>query len=86
MHTVERLEQAIELAVQLGFEVRQDWFAGTTGGACELKGRRWLFIDLALSPSEQLDQVLEALANVADLDRSSIEPHLQKLLNPRKAA
>lgn len=86
MHTVELLEQAIALAEQLGFQVRQDWFGGTTGGACELRGRRWLFIDMALSPTEQLDQVLEALAMYSDLDKSSAAPQLQKMLNLRKAA
>ena len=61
MHTVELLEQAIALAEERGFVVRQDWLSGSTAGACELKGRRWLLIDLALSPREQLDLVLDAL-------------------------
>ncbi len=86
MHTVELVEQSIALAKRLGFEVRQDWFGGATGGACELKGRRWLFVDLALSPAEQLDQVLEALATLTDLEGASIAPELQKMLNLRKAA
>ncbi len=55
MHTVERLEQALAVAQRRGFIVRQDWFNGTISATCELKGRRWLFIDLALSPAEQLD-------------------------------
>jgi hypothetical protein len=86
MHTVELLEQAIGLAGRLGFDVRQDWFGGTSGGACELKGRRWLFVDLALSPAEQLDQVLAALASAADLDGASIAPELRRMLRLRKAA
>ncbi len=61
MHTVELLEQAIAEAQRRGFIVRQDWLSGSTAGACELKGRRWLLIDLALSPREQLDVVQEAL-------------------------
>ena len=70
MHTVERLEQALAVAQRRGFIVRQDWFNGTVSATCELKGRRWLFIDLALSPAEQLDMVLEALA-AADSEQSN---------------
>ena len=61
MHTVELLEQAIAEAERRGFIVRQDWLSGSVAGACELKGRRWLLIDLALTPREQLDLVQEAL-------------------------
>jgi hypothetical protein len=86
MHTVERLEQAIALAGELGFIVRQDWFGGLGGGACELKGRRWLLVDLALSPAEQLDLVLDALASGADIAGSVPSPQMQKLLNLRKTA
>ena len=61
MHTVELLEKAIAEAQRRGFIVRQDWLSGSSAGACELKGRRWLLIDLALTPREQLDVVQEAL-------------------------
>jgi hypothetical protein len=83
MHTVERMEQAIALARELGFVVRQDWFGGSGGGACQVKGQPWLLIDLALSPREQLDQVLEALAG-ASADASC--QNMQELLNQRKIA
>jgi hypothetical protein len=61
MRTVEMLAQAIEFAESLGYGVRHEWLGGTTGGVCEIAGKRWLFIDLALNPVERLDQVLEAL-------------------------
>lgn len=86
MHTVELLEHALALAERLGFVVRQDWFGGAPSGACELKGRRWLLVDLALSPREQLEQVVQALASVTDLDDGAAAPELQRLLSLRKAA
>jgi hypothetical protein len=86
MHTVELLDEAVTLAAKSGFGVRQDWFGGTQAGACEVKGARWIFIDLALSPSEQLDQVLAALREFPSPPNPSVSPQLQALLYSRKAA
>lgn len=85
MHAVELLEQAIALADRLGWAVRQDWFGGSHAGTCELKGRRFIFIDLATSPREQLDQVLEALRSLPNLDQTAVPAPLQALLGLRKA-
>jgi hypothetical protein len=85
MHTVELLEQAIALADQCGWTVRQDWFGGSAAGGCEVKGRRWIFIDLALSPREQLDQVLDALRSLPNLDQTTVPSPLQAPLGLRKA-
>ena len=52
MHTVELLEQACAIAEQLGYQTRQEWLGGTGGGTCEFGGRKWIFIDLALSVFE----------------------------------
>jgi hypothetical protein len=85
MHTVELLEEALQLAAALGINVRQDWLSGS-GGACEIKGKRWLFVDLSLSHVEQLDQVLAALRDVPALSGKTLSPPLQRLVAPRKAA
>jgi hypothetical protein len=61
MHTVDLLEQAIALAGSLGYRVRQEWLGGSGGGGCEIRGERWLFVDLALTPVEQFAQVLDVL-------------------------
>jgi hypothetical protein len=86
MHTVELLEQAIDLAERCGYVVRQDWFGGSTAGACEFKGRRWIFIDLAISAREQLDQLLDALGEMPTLAQIPMSAQLQKMLNLRKSA
>lgn len=61
MHTVERFERLKELAEEVGYTVRQEWLGGVGGGACEFAGRKWIFVDLALSVVEQLEQIDGAL-------------------------
>ena len=38
------------------------------GGICEFSGTKWLFLDLALSSAEQLEQLQGTLANEPLLD------------------
>ena len=61
MHSVERMEAAIALAQRIGWKVRYEYLGEVGGGACEIAGTKWIFIDLALTPYEQFDQVIEAL-------------------------
>ena len=61
MHTYELLREATALAQSLGYGVRHEWLDGGQGGGCEIAGKKWLFVDLALNPLEQLDQVIQAL-------------------------
>jgi hypothetical protein len=86
MHTVEILEQALNLAVRLGYTVRQECFAGSGGGACQLKGRKFLFVDLDLGPAEQLDQVVTALQQEPTNPTLPISRELGELLKVRKIA
>lgn len=86
MHTVELLEEAVAVATRSGIGVRQDWFGGSTAGACEFGGKKWVFIDLSLSPREQLEQVLEALRELAEFAGPAPSPSLCSLLNARRAA
>lgn len=101
MHTVELLEQAIAAATRCGFGVREDYFGSGDAGVCEFKGRRWIFLNLALTPRERLEQVLDALATVPHLlSANAVESHgelapgeknqlsapLARMLSLRKAA
>ena len=61
MHTVELFEEAVGLAKRAGYQFRQEWLGGSGGGGCEIAGKKWIFLDLALPPEDQLDQVLETL-------------------------
>lgn len=64
MHTVERFENGVELANQLGYIVRHEYLGGSGGGICEFAGKRWIFIDLALTSIEQLEQLQESLNEI----------------------
>ena len=61
MTTVELLEQALAVARRSGYRIRQEWLDGCSGGACTIKEQKWLFLDPADSPREQLETVLNAL-------------------------
>ena len=90
MHTVELLRQAIDLAERLGYQVRQEWLGGCGGGGCVLKGRKMLFLDLALPPADQLDQILDTFRNdIVQGPHAGTMPmsrHLRELLEVRKSA
>ena len=86
MHTVEMLEQALELARRLGYQIRQEWLGGCGGGSCEIRGQKWLFIDLALNTFEQLEQVAQALREDQALYLTEISPEMRDALGVRRAA
>ena len=86
VHTVELLEHALEAARQLGMKVRPEWLSGAGGGGCEIKGQKWIFLDLGQSPLEQLDQVVQALRGEPALARLDLPPELKAMLHVRKTA
>jgi len=86
MHTVELLEEAIALAEQLGYRVRQEWLGGSGGGDCEIKGQKCIFLDLAVGPSDQLDLVLETLRREPGAVSLPMPYRIRQLLAVRKSA
>ncbi|MEE8451574.1 MAG: hypothetical protein V3R99_06650 [Thermoguttaceae bacterium] len=86
MHTVAILEQALDLATRLGYGIRQEWLGGSGGGGCELNGQKIFFLDLALDPGEQLDQILAVLRHDPEAGRLPMPHELRNLLRVRKSA
>jgi hypothetical protein len=86
MHTVEILEQALDLASRLGYTIRQELLAGNGGGGCELKGRKLFFLDLDLAPDEQLEQVLNTLRREPEAVNLPMPHELRERLKVRKVA
>jgi hypothetical protein len=41
------------------------------GGICEIAGRKWIFVDLALPVDEQLGLVIQAIKGVVDHEEGS---------------
>jgi hypothetical protein len=81
MHTVEVLDHALTVAESLGYGIRHEWLGGSGGGACEFGGRKWIFVDLALGVTEQLDQVVDALRDESAIHTVHVPPEIQRLLD-----
>lgn len=86
MHTVEVLDEAVRVAERLGYGIRHEWLGGSTGGGCEIAGKKWMFVDLALSPLEQLDQIVQSLKFDPLVYTVSMSEQLRDLMQVRKIA
>lgn len=86
MYTVELLEAALSAVKKSGYRIRVEPLDGAAGGACEIGGRRWLFLDAAQGPLEHLHQAVELLRNVPESERLVLAPALAKLVRSRRAA
>jgi hypothetical protein len=86
MHTVILLAHAVNLAQRLGYSVRQEWIDGNRGGGCEVRGRKYLFLNLAGSPGEQLETVLHVLRGEPSAAALSMPAELREALRPRRIA
>lgn len=80
-HSVDLLDEALDLAARIGFEVRREWLGEKVGGACRLADRWILFSDLSLTADEQLRQTIVALRNSHLLTTDyRASPELRQLL------
>lgn len=79
MHSVDLLEEAIRLAQNSGYEVRQEWLGERGGGVCRIGDKQVLFVDLSLTAQEQLDQIVDALGKSDPEIASSASLPLAKL-------
>jgi hypothetical protein len=86
MHTIELLNEALRVAESLGYGIRHEWLGGSSGGACEVRGKKWLFVDLALNTVDQYEQVLDALRRDAAIHTVSLSSELSAQLQTRRAA
>ncbi len=68
MNAVEEFEYLIGIAQESGYRVRYDYFGGTGGGVCRFGGTQWLFVDLALSVTERLENLKTQLSADPSLD------------------
>ena len=86
MHTADLLDHALRAAERLGYKIRQEWLGGSGGGDCEIQGQKWIFIDLALSPPDQLQLVVEVLRREPRATTLDLTPSLKRLIPEKKAA
>ena len=81
MRTLELLDYLIELARRLGYEIREEWLDGSGGGACVLKGQKFLFVDQSLPPSERVEQIARSLRGTDALAKIYVLPEARALLD-----
>jgi hypothetical protein len=74
---VAKLEQLIQQASQRGFEVRYEDLGGRGGGVCEFGGKRWLFIDLAVSAEESWEALHAALSQAIARDKVAVDQSIR---------
>jgi hypothetical protein len=86
MHTVEILEHGLDLATRLGYQIRQEDLNGNSGGGCMIRGKKIFFLDLALSPADQLDLVIDTLRHDPDAHQQPMPGQLREMLAVRKSA
>ncbi len=80
MHSVDLLEEAIAVAAEAGFEVRQEWLAESTGGACRIGNKYVLYVDQSLTAADQLKQVIGALRECELHSADGLSRPLRELL------
>ncbi|MFO0913271.1 MAG: hypothetical protein U0795_09955 [Pirellulales bacterium] len=86
MNAVDRLEWVLELARQMGYEVRHEWLGGARGGCCLVGGRRLLFVDVSASVPEQLEQVVDSLRHDPLMNGISLSTEQRAVLGWSRAA
>lgn len=86
MGTVELYASVKRFAEELGYQVREENLGGVGGGACEVAGRKCLFVDIAFSSAQQLDEMIESLQRQPEIYSVAIPSELQPLFGIRRAA
>ncbi|MCA9269927.1 MAG: hypothetical protein KDA41_15710 [Planctomycetales bacterium] len=86
MHPIEHMKDAAALAERLGWRIRYEYLGEVGGGACEVGGRKLIFVDVALSPLEQFHQVIEAIRDDAAVHTVDVPACLAPYLELRRAA
>ena len=86
MHSVELFDEALGLAKRLGYQIRQEFLGGNGGGGCQIRGQKWMFVDLGQSGDDQLDRLIEALGAEPNVVDQPLSPNLRRLLERRSAA
>lgn len=60
--TLGLLEEAMQLARDVGYAVREEALGDAPGGACTVGGRRQILVNAALPAAERLELLLDILA------------------------
>ncbi len=81
MELEEKLSHVLELLDKLDIEVRFESLDGNGGGACKLRHKLMVVIDLDSEPDERYSTALSALKLVTDLDDVYVLPEVRNDLD-----
>jgi hypothetical protein len=84
MNLASRLESLLDVAEQIGIDVRCEQMGGDGGGMCKLRGQYVLFVDLSADLATRYDRVVAALAHVSDLDQHYLPPEIRDDLEKQR--
>lgn len=62
-NVLELFEEAISVARELGFMVREEPLGDLPGGACMANGKKQLLLNASMSPADQLDVLLKTIGS-----------------------
>jgi hypothetical protein len=74
------LAELLDLAEQIGIEVRQVYLGGEGGSLCRLRGKWVLFVDAGADMADQVASAAAALAGRQELNDRYIKPQVRELL------
>lgn len=87
MHAAKLLAEALELARQLNYQIREDDLDGAGGGHCSYGGKKWLLLDVTQPDDQQLRDAIDALRDEPRLHTLSMSAALSaRLQSLSKAA
>ena len=73
------LQHLCQLADKMGYQVRMEILSGS-GGLCEIRGAKVLFLDISLDLAQQIEQAAEALCCQPGIDDVYILPEVREYL------
>ena len=77
MDLATRLESLLEVAEQIGIDVRAEPMGGEGGGLCRLRGKTVLFVDIGADLATRYDRTLAALAPLPEIDQHYLVPEVR---------
>lgn len=86
MHAAALLAEALDLARQLHYCIREEDLDGVGGGHCSYGGKKWLLLDVTQSAREQLADAIDALRDEPAAFGCRLSPPLAQLLRQTKNA
>ena len=83
--TLGLLEEAMQVARDLGYRVREEPLGELPGGACAVGGQRQILLNAAHPSSQRLDTLLDVLAADADVGDQPVSHLLESRLRRHRS-